>query len=99
MRNPKVENKRNRNIISERLRRARQLFDPPLTQDQLAGRLAARQVSLDRVAITKVENGQRCVFDFELKVLAEVLEIDVRWLLGIQASGGPKVSRGLKDEL
>lgn len=30
-----------RNIIGERLREARQVFKPPLTQDQLSGRLAS----------------------------------------------------------
>jgi hypothetical protein len=51
---------------------------PPLTQDQLAGRLAARNCSLDRVAITKIESGQRHVFDFELPALAAALKVDVR---------------------
>jgi hypothetical protein len=67
-------------------------FDPPLTQDQLAGRLAARGTSLDRVAITKIESGQRCVFDFELPPLAAALKVDVRWLLGMQNTGGPAKS-------
>lgn len=71
------------------MRFARLAFDPPLTQDQLAGRLAAKGVALDRVAITKIESGQRCVFDFELPVLTEVLKLDVRWLLGMQSTGGP----------
>jgi len=76
------------------MRLARLAIDPPLTQDQLAGRLAAKGITLDRVAITKIESGQRCVFDFELPVLAEVLRADVRWLLGMQRSGGPaKVGR------
>jgi len=68
---------------------ARLAFNPPLTQDQLSGRLAAKGLALDRVAITKIECGQRCVFDFEVPVLAEVLKVDVRWLLGIQNTGGP----------
>jgi len=55
----------------------------------LSGRLAAKGLALDRVAITKIECGQRCVFDFEVPVLAEVLKVDVRWLLGIQNTGGP----------
>ena len=72
-----------------RLRSARLAFDPPLTQDQFAGRLAAKGGTLDRVAITKIECGQRCVFDFELPLLSEVLKVDVRWLLGMQEQGGP----------
>ena len=89
MRTPKTGHEGPRNVISERLRRARLAFNPSLTQDELSGRLAVKQLLLDRVAITKIENGQRCVYDFELAPLAEVLKVDVRWLLGIQASGGP----------
>ena len=89
MRNPRKGHEGPRNVISERLRRARLAFNPPLTQDELSGRLAVQQLLLDRVAITKIENGQRCVFDFELAALTKVLKVDVRWLLGIQPSGGP----------
>lgn len=81
------------------MRLARLAFDPPLTQDQLSGRLAVRQLLLDRVAITKIENGQRCVFDFELSALAEVLKVDVRWLLGTQTTGGPPKKRRAANEL
>ncbi len=82
-----------RNIIGSRMRQARMTFDPPLTQDALSGRLAVRQLFLDRVTITKIENGQRSVFDIELPVLAEVLMVDVRWLLCIQEEGGPRKKR------
>lgn len=89
MRNPKSGDAGPKNVIGSRLRTARLAFEPSLTQDQLSGRLAVKQLLLDRVAITKIENGQRCVFDFELKTLAQVLKVDVRWLLGIQSTGGP----------
>ena len=78
--------RKQRNIIGERLRKARLAFDPPLTQDQLSGRLAGTGVQLDRVAITKVETGLRCAFDFEVRAFAEVLKVDVRWLLGMDAA-------------
>src|SRR6266481_1235997 len=55
-----------RNIIGKRVREARHRCDPPLTQDQLAGRLAGRGVQLDRVALAKVEGGLRSAFDFEV---------------------------------
>jgi len=63
-----------RNIVGSRVKQARQAFDPPLTQDQLSGRLASDGVQLDRVALAKVEAGTRCAFDFEVKGLAAVLE-------------------------
>jgi transcriptional regulator with XRE-family HTH domain len=86
-----------RNIVAHQIRRARLALD--VTQDELSGRLAKHQVFLDRVAITKLENGQRCVFDYELKGMAEALKVDVRWLLGIQENGGPSPKRGIRDEL
>ena len=98
MRNPRGGDGGPRNTISERLRRARLAFDPPLTQDDLSGRLAVKQLLLDRVAITKIESGQRCVFDFELPTLAEVLRVDVRWLLGMQTAGGPAKKKGVPSD-
>jgi hypothetical protein len=86
---PKQGEKVARNVVGARIRKARLAFNPPLTQDQLSGRLAAKGGNLDRVAITKIECWQRCVFDFELPLLAEVLRVDVRWLLGMQETGGP----------
>ena len=80
-----IKQRESRNIIGARIREARQLFDPPLTQDQLAGRLAKEGIQLDRVALAKVENGLRCAFDFEVKALAAVLKVDANWLLGITA--------------
>jgi hypothetical protein len=38
-------------------------------------------IQLDRVAIAKIETGRRCVFDFELKAIADALEIDPAVLL------------------
>jgi len=78
-----VAGQKNRNIVGDRIREARTSGKTPLTQDQLAGKLAAKGVSLDRVAIAKVECGLRCVYDFEVRALAEVLRVEVAWLLGI----------------
>lgn len=94
MRSPKAADESGRNIAGPNVRRARLAFVPPLTQDQLSGRLAVKGLMLDRVAITKIESGQRCVFDFEIGILAEVLKVDVRWLLGLQAAGGPSKQGG-----
>ena|SRR5579872_7439621 len=92
----KPRKRTSRNIIGKRVREARQRCDPPLTQDQLAGRLAGEGVQLDRVALAKVEGGLRSAFDFEVKGLAAVLKVDANWLLGIDAgapSGGNKTTR------
>jgi len=86
-----------RNIIGKRVREARHRCDPPMTQDQLAGRLAGEDVQLDRVALAKVEGGLRSAFDFEVKGLAAVLKVDANWLLGIDANASPSGNRKTKQ--
>ena len=81
------QKRRPRNVIGGRVREARLRFDPPLTQDELSGRLAREGVQIDRVAIAKIETGTRCAFDFEVKALASVLKVDANWLLAIESSG------------
>ena len=78
-----LKKRQSRNIISQRVRQARQRFNPPLTQDQLSGKLASEGVQLDRVALAKIEIGLRCAFDYEVKALAAALKVDANWLLGI----------------
>jgi HTH-type transcriptional regulator, cell division transcriptional repressor len=76
--------KKNNNIVSRRVRKARLSRKPPLSQDALSGRLAARGVTIDRAGIAKIETGRRFVSDFEVKALAQVLEVSVSWLLGTE---------------
>lgn len=70
-----------KNIAGLRICEARDAHKPPLTQDQLAGKLAALGVTLDRTAIAKIESGQRGVYDFELAALATALGVDANWLI------------------
>lgn len=55
---------------------------PPLNQDDLAGRLAAKGVILDRSAVSRIESQDRYVMDFEAAALAECLHVSVAWLFG-----------------
>jgi transcriptional regulator with XRE-family HTH domain len=75
-----------KNIVGRRVAEARQGSEPALTQDALSGRLAKLGIQLDRAAIAKIENGHRHVLDYELKALANVLGVDVNWLLGDKKS-------------
>ena len=72
-----------KNIIGRRVAEARPSFEPLLTQDALSGRLSRVGIQLDRAAIAKIETNRRSVLDYELKALAEVLGVQVDWLLGI----------------
>jgi hypothetical protein len=87
-----------RNIVSERVKAARTRFDPPLTQDQLSGKLALEGVQLDRVAIAKIESGLRCAFDYEVRALAKCLNVDVRWMLGIRDGVSPRLPKNEKEK-
>lgn len=69
------------NIVGERVRRARESAKTPLTQDALSGKLAQLGVSVDRASISKIENGTRCVLDYEVRALAKALGVSVGWLL------------------
>jgi len=53
-----------------------------IPEDSLSGKLARLGVQLDRAAIAKIEGGHRCVFDYEIKALAQALGVQIDWLLG-----------------
>ncbi len=71
-----------KNVIGRRVAAARRRTATPLTQDALSGKLAAMGIQLDRAAIAKIENGYRCVFDYEVEALAKALNVRVEWLFG-----------------
>jgi len=77
-----IRKARRKNIVGRRVAEARQGSEPALTQDALSGRLAKLGIQLDRAAIAKIENGHRYVLDYELKAFANVLSVDINWLLG-----------------
>ena len=71
-----------RNVIGRRIRQARLKCLPSVSQDDLAGRLAARNVTIDRTAISRIENQARYLMDYEIAAIARSLKISVGWLFG-----------------
>ena len=71
-----------RNVIGQRVRDARLKSNPPISQDDLAGRLAAQGILLDRSAISRIESQSRYVMDYEAQAIAKGLKISVAWLFG-----------------
>ena len=61
---------------------ARLECQPPVSQDDLAGRLAAKGISLDRSAISRIESQTRYVMDYEVAAIAKCLKVSVAWLYG-----------------
>ena len=71
-----------RNVIEHRVRQARLKCSPAVSQDDLAGRLVAQRITLDRSAISRIESGTRYLMDYEIVAIAKSLKVSVGWLLG-----------------
>ena len=71
-----------KNISGERIREAR--IKLHLSQKALAVRLKLEGVELERDSVSRIEIGTRFVADYEIKILAKVLNTSVDWLLGIE---------------
>lgn len=71
----------NRNIIGVRVTEARNA--QRLLQKDLLAKLQVKGIDISLPALSLLEGQKRPVSDIELKALAEVLQIDVRWLLGM----------------
>lgn len=78
------------NLIGNRVKQARHLLSPPMTQAELSSKLSKLGVSIDRAGIAKVETGIRGVLDFELVAVAASLEVSVLWLLGLSPNPSPE---------
>lgn len=70
------------NISGKRIAEARRSARPPLTQEELSGKLALLGIQMDRAAIAKVESNRRRVLDYELKAFSVALGVPTGWLVG-----------------
>jgi len=71
-----------RNIIGARVRQARLNRNPAVSQDDLAGKLAAQGILMDRTAVSRIENQSRYAMDYEAAAIARALKVSVAWLFG-----------------
>ncbi|MFC2046932.1 helix-turn-helix domain-containing protein [Chloroflexota bacterium] len=78
-----------RNIVGIRVRQARKAAKPPITQLDLIARLQLLDMNIDQSGLSKIENGQRPVTDFEVVALAKALKVTEEWLL--KETGNPSV--------
>ena len=65
------------NLIGPNLRAIRLQCSPAVTLEDLAGRLAARGLYIDRTSLGRIERRERSVFDFELVTIADALHSDL----------------------
>ena len=68
-----------KNLCGDRIREAR--FKQRLSQSDLAAKIQVEGVTLERDSISRIEIGTRFVTDYELKIFARVLRVNVEWLL------------------
>jgi len=78
----KTHQRAERNVVGRRIRQARMKCSPSVSQDDLAGRLAARGIILDQTAISRIENQTRYLMDYEIAAIAKSLKVSVGWLFG-----------------
>ena len=57
-------------------------MNPAVSQDDLSGKLAREQISITQTGISKLQNGERAVLDYEVFALAKVLKVKIAWLYG-----------------
>ena len=55
------------NIIGAGVREDRLKCNPAVSQDDLAGRLAGQGIIMDRTVVSRIENQDRYLMDFELR--------------------------------
>jgi len=71
-----------RNVIGARVRQIRRRQNPPVSQEDLAGRLAAMGILMDRSAVSRIENQTRYVMDYEAEAIAKSLKVPLESLFG-----------------
>jgi transcriptional regulator with XRE-family HTH domain len=89
----KTRSKRSKNISGPGIATIRK--EKGMTQIELAEKCQALGINLDRASIAKIENGLRCVLDYELAGIACVLKTPPARLLntGVREIGGDETTR------
>jgi transcriptional regulator with XRE-family HTH domain len=80
---------KSKNIVGERVRRARLAMNPTVSQDDLCGKLAREGVVMTQTAVSKLENGERYVMDYEVAALSKVLRVGISWMYSEPRADSP----------
>ena len=68
-----------KNICGDRIKQARAMRR--ITQSELAARMQIEGITIERDSISRIESGTRFVTDYELKIFAKVLRVNIMWLI------------------
>ena len=70
-----------KNLAGRRIRKARALQEPPLTQDMLIASMHTQaNIVLSKNMLSRIETGDRYITDIELAAFSRVLKVPVDWL-------------------
>lgn len=71
-----------KNVIGGRVRKARLALRPAVSQEDLSGRLAREGITMTQTSVSKLENRERYVMDYEVQALAKILKVGIAQLFG-----------------
>lgn len=69
------------NTIGRHMRIARAMKNPPMQQKELLGHLQTAGLDISQSTLSKIENGDRTVSAEDAKIIADVLKVDLLWLI------------------
>ena len=71
-----------KNLIGHRMRIFRAMQNPPMSQMDLLALLNLNSLEISQSILSKIENEERIVSDYELLTISRALNVDILWLLG-----------------
>lgn len=74
----KINDYGRKNMISDRVKTAR--MNQHMAQGELAAKLQVMGVNIDQQMVSKIENGNRQVTDFELVCICRCLDVTLQWI-------------------
>lgn len=72
------------NICGDRVRLARAMHKPPMTQEDLAREINLMGMDMTKLIVSRIEKNQRHVCDAELVMLSRALGVTLEWLCGME---------------
>jgi len=77
-----MEKTKSKNIIGHRMRIYRAMQNLPMQQMDLLARINLHDLEISQSTLSKIENEERAVADFELLAISKAMKVDILWLLG-----------------
>jgi transcriptional regulator with XRE-family HTH domain len=70
-----------KNLIGRKIRIYRAMQKPPMSQANLLAKIHLQGLEISQSTLSKIENEERFVTDFELLAIAKAMDVDIMWLL------------------